>query len=84
MIVFRNAISPAAVAELNAMLGPATPGQRNPSGGTPFPHHPKYLELMAHPPAVEVLRVMLGDWFRLDHAYGIDMAPHEETAQNLQ
>ena len=26
---------------------------------------------------------MAGDWLRLDHAYAIEMAPHQTTAQNL-
>ena len=45
------------------------------SGKARFPEHPAFLELMAYKPAIDILRVMLGDWFRLDHAYGIDMDP---------
>ena len=37
------------------------------SGKARFPEHPAFLELMAYKPAIDILRVMLGDWFRLDH-----------------
>ena len=29
-----------------------------------------FMELMADPKVLEILRVMCGDWLRLDHAYG--------------
>ena len=39
------------------------------SGGAGNP----FLELMADEKVLEIIRVMIGDWLRLDHAYGIQM-----------
>ena len=32
-----------------------------------------FLDLMAHPRTLEIIRKMIGDWLRLDHAYGLQM-----------
>ena len=34
---------------------------------------PVFLELMAHPPTLRIIRTMIGEWLRLDHAYGLQM-----------
>jgi hypothetical protein len=34
-------------------------------------------------PAAARAADVAGDWLRLDHAYAIEMAPHQTTAQNL-
>ena len=39
------------------------------SGGAGNP----FLQLMADEKVLEIIRVMIGDWLRLDHAYGIQM-----------
>ena len=46
------------------------------SGKARFPEHPAFLELMAYKPAIDILRVMLGDWFRLDHVRTCRSAAH--------
>lgn len=34
---------------------------------------PCFMDLMAHPRALGIIRHMVGDWLRLDHAYGLQM-----------
>ena len=34
---------------------------------------PVFMELMAHPGTLRIIRKMIGEWMRLDHAYGIQM-----------
>ncbi|MXY48552.1 MAG: hypothetical protein F4Y38_04530 [Gemmatimonadetes bacterium] len=34
---------------------------------------PVFMELMAHPGTLRIIRTMIGEWMRLDHAYGIQM-----------
>lgn len=31
------------------------------------------MELMAHPRTLQIMRVMIGNWLRLDHACGLQM-----------
>ena len=34
---------------------------------------PVFLDLMAHPRTLAIIRTMIGDWLHLDHAYGLQM-----------
>ena len=34
---------------------------------------PIFLDAMAHPRMLQIIRPMIGDWLRLDHAYGLQM-----------
>ena len=45
--------------------------------------HPIFLELMADTRVLDVIRVMCGDWLRLDHAYGIEMDSSWAGRENL-
>ena len=72
IIVYRKVLAPALVREMNNILDAKFGGQ--------FPwtfefieDDPIFLELMALPRTLHILRTMLGDWFRLDHAYGLQM-----------
>ncbi|MCA1595515.1 MAG: phytanoyl-CoA dioxygenase family protein [Chloroflexi bacterium] len=38
---------------------------------------------MAHPRTLQIMRVMIGDWLRLDHAYGIQMTRQMTIRENL-
>ena len=40
---------------------------------------PSFLETMASPTTLEVIRVMCGDWLRLDHACAFRPTPHLPT-----
>jgi hypothetical protein len=42
-----------------------------------------FLELMARPTTLELLRVVLGDWFRFDHAFGLHMSKDIPIHENL-
>lgn len=48
---------------------------------------PMFLDLMAHPRTLGIIRTMIGDWLRLDHAYGLQMntltVEHGHTRPNL-
>jgi ectoine hydroxylase-related dioxygenase (phytanoyl-CoA dioxygenase family) len=72
VIVYRNVLAPELVRKVNAKLDAKFAGE--------FPwsfdflgDDPIFFDLMAHPRTMHVLRTMLGDWFRLDHAYGLQM-----------
>ena len=46
-----------------------------------------FLELMAYPRTLSIIRHMIGDWLRLDHSYGLQMDKHSveegKTRPNL-
>jgi len=44
---------------------------------------PFFMELMARPGTVNILKTMLGEWLRFDHAFGITMTKYEPIAENL-
>jgi ectoine hydroxylase-related dioxygenase (phytanoyl-CoA dioxygenase family) len=41
------------------------------------------MELMAYPKTLRVLRTMIGEWMRLDHAYGLQMTADMSVHENL-
>lgn len=45
--------------------------------------NPLFLELMARPRTLGIMRVMIGDWLRLDHAYGLQMTSDMAIHENL-
>ncbi len=82
VIVYRDLIPPEQVVEMNRVLDDAMGGE--------FPNHfsfmdrdPCFMELMAHPRTLNVIRTMIGDWLRLDHAYGLQMTREMEVHENL-
>ena len=42
-----------------------------------------FMEVMALPLTLRIMRVIIGDWMRLDHAYGIQMTSDMDTHENL-
>ncbi|RSL18643.1 phytanoyl-CoA dioxygenase PhyH [Edaphobacter aggregans] len=42
-----------------------------------------FMELMAHPRTIGILKIMLGDWLRFDHAFGLKMTKKEPIHENL-
>ena len=79
-IVYRNVIEPDPVARMNRVLDDGMGGE--------FPHSFSFLDrdacfmdLMAHPRTLQIIRVMIGDWLRLDHAYGLQMTRETEFAK---
>lgn len=45
--------------------------------------HPVLYNLMAHSRTMEICQYMLGDWFRFDHAYGLQADHTTQTGQDL-
>src|SRR5262245_22126964 len=70
IIVYRNLIDPARVKKINQLLDTKF-GQEFPWSFQFIEDDPCYMELMELPRTMAILRTMLGDWFRLDHAYGL-------------
>ena len=72
LIVYRNMIPPEFVAKLNEAIDKRLVGH---TGWTYdfITHDPIFMELMSWPKTMEIMREMIGEWFRLDHAYGIQM-----------
>jgi hypothetical protein len=42
-----------------------------------------FMELMARPRTIGILKAMLGEWLRFDHAFGIQMTRAESIQENL-
>jgi len=82
IIVYRNFLKPDMVAKYNAFLD--THVDPECQFGFQFIHLDRmFVELMAHPRTLDILRTMIGEWFRLDHAYGIQMTDRAKDATNL-
>ena len=72
-IVYRDLITPVDVDRMNEIIDANLTDQMNPGHFGFFPGDGArsdtcFLELMAHPRTLQIIRVMLGDWLRLDHA----------------
>jgi Phytanoyl-CoA dioxygenase (PhyH) len=48
-----------------------------------FELDPFFVELMARPRTLGILKAMLGEWLRFDHAFGLWMTRDEEISENL-
>lgn len=82
IIIYRNFLAPEKVAQCNAILDQHI----KPDNDFGFDFLTKdrcFIELMAHPRLLDILRTMIGDWFRLDHAYGIQMTSKSTDNTNL-
>jgi hypothetical protein len=44
---------------------------------------PIFMEIMANPRTLGYMKAMLGDWFRFDHAFGIQMTNDSGVTENL-
>lgn len=81
-IVYRDHLSPDHVREMNRILD----GELRELSHWTFrflDRHPCFMELMAHPKTLGILRTLIGEWLRLDHAYGIQMTREIQTGENL-
>jgi len=81
-IVYRDLIPPDLVRRMNEIIDADQKGE--------FNHHfqflhldPCFIELMAHPRALKIIRTMIGDWLRLDHTYGLQMLGGTQIRENL-
>lgn len=84
-IVYRNLIPPEDVARMNRIIDADQEGKDTANGfHFSFMHlDPCFLDLMAHPRTLQIIRVMVGDWLRLDHAYGLQLRRTTEVRENL-
>mgnify|MGYP006096940865 FL=1 len=81
-IVYRNLIDGDEVKRLNSIVDSNVAAET----GQHFPFmtwDPVFMELMAHPRTLSIMRTMIGDWLRLDHAYGIQLQNDSELRENL-
>ena len=81
-IIYRDLIAPADVARMNQLI--------DADQGGDFPHSfgflnldPVFMDLMAHPRTLKIMRTIIGDWLRLDHTYGLQMTRETEVRDNL-
>src|SRR6267378_4589887 len=81
-IVYRNLLSREEIERINGILSDRTPA----SGSGKFSFFeldPLFMDLMARPQVLEILRVLLGDWLRFDHAFGLQMTQTSSIKENL-
>jgi hypothetical protein len=71
-IVYRGVLAPVLIEKMNRIID-AKYKDEFPWTISFIEDDPCFMELMEHPLTMRVLRVMLGDWFRLDHTYGLQM-----------
>lgn len=83
-IIYPNILSQSDVKKINNIIDDAKV-KVDPKGGkfSFLPLSPYFLDLMAHPKTLEILRVMLGDSFRFDHAIGIEMDNRSKAVKGL-
>lgn len=82
LIVYRNMIPPEDVARMNELID-ADQGGEFPQSFSFLHLDPLFMNLMAHPKTLDVMRTMIGDWMRLDHTYGLQMTNESEVRENL-
>jgi ectoine hydroxylase-related dioxygenase (phytanoyl-CoA dioxygenase family) len=83
-IVYRNILSQSEVSLINMIIDTCKPSISRGTGKFSFfTLDPCFIEVMSHPRTLEIIRVMLGDQFRFDHALGIEMTKTGGAAQPL-
>jgi|TARA_B100000809_G_scaffold248723_1_gene279122 hypothetical protein len=81
-ILYRELISPTDVASMNAILDDKITASTSDHFG--FAEcDPIFLQLMAHPRTLNIMRTIIGDWLRLDHAYAIQLQAESDVRDNL-
>lgn len=82
-IVYRNMLSAERVSRMNEIIDESQGGQPMENSFSFLQLDACFLELMAHPRTLQIMRVMIGDWLRLDHAYGLQMNQAMVIQENL-
>ena len=82
IIIYPGLIPPENVARMNKLI--------DADQQDTFPHSFQYLDLdsifmdlMANPRTLEIIRVMCGEWLRIDHTYGLQMTKDYDVKENL-
>ena len=73
-IVYRDLIPPVDLARMNQVLDDNIPSD-TPSHFGFLDWDPMFMDLLAHPRTLGIMRAIIGDWLRLDHTYAIRMKP---------
>lgn len=81
-ILYRNLIDAQDLGRMNELVDTHLAGE-NPDRFTFLELDPIFMRLMAHPRTLQVMRTIIGEWLRHDHAYGIQMTTDQETRENL-
>ena len=81
-IVYRQLIDAGRLEKMNQLIDADLAGE-NPSRFSFLGLDTIFMELLAHPRTLNIIRVLCGDWLRLDHAYGIQMTAESQTRENL-
>ena len=81
-IVYRDLIPAGDLQRLNAILDARITAQ-TPDHFAFMEWDPTFLELMAHPRTLSIMRAVIGDWLRLDHAYAIKLERDSQVRENL-
>lgn len=81
-IIYRNFLPQEDVKLINSIIEDAK-GAKDNGKFSFFQLDPCFMELLAHPRAIGILSVMLGDWLRFDHAFGIEMNKAASVLENL-
>lgn len=68
----RKVLSQGEIERINGILSDRTPA-RGSGKFSFFELDPLFMDLMVRPQVLDILRVLLGDWLRFDHAFGIQM-----------
>lgn len=81
-IIFRGFLSPERVRSLDLALGPVR--EAPVTGKFSFlARHPLFMELMAEPRTVAIMKALIGPWLRFDHSFGIQMTKETPVDNNL-
>jgi hypothetical protein len=81
-IVYRGLLTPGEVGYMKGVLD----GVRGSEGSGKFSFFdldPCFMELMSRPRVLDILKSMLGDWLRFDHAFGIEMTKGRGISEGL-
>ena len=70
-IVYKDMLTRDQVDHMNGILNEHLPDETH--GFQFLTLDPVFMELMAHPRTLRIIRTMIGEWMRLDHAYGLQM-----------
>ncbi len=84
-IVYRDLLSAEDIVRMNRIIDADQAGKEaaNSFHFSFLDLDPCFLDVMAHPRTLQIIRVMVGDWLRLDHAYGLQLTQAMEVRENL-
>jgi hypothetical protein len=82
-IIYRNILSSDEVRRMNEIVDSSPAGEMDKTHFSFLGIDPIFMELMVRPNVLQILRVMIGDWLRLDHSYGLQMLGDTQIRDNL-